>query len=44
MDAMKRQDLIHDLLAAQLTQEEQRHVLMIVALTPEEKLANAVDD
>jgi acid stress-induced BolA-like protein IbaG/YrbA len=41
MDTMQRQDLIHDILTARLTGEEQRHVLMIVGVTPEEELANA---
>jgi stress-induced morphogen len=40
-DAMQRQDLIHDILATRLTEEERRHVLMIVAVTPEEEVANA---
>ena len=44
MDTMQRQDLIHDLLATHLTPQEQRHVLMIVAVTPEEQLANARDE
>ena len=41
MDTMKRQDLIHDILSSGLTEEERRHVLLIVAVTPEEELANA---
>jgi stress-induced morphogen len=41
MDSMRRQDLIHDILATNLTGEELRHVLMIAGLTPEEELANA---
>jgi acid stress-induced BolA-like protein IbaG/YrbA len=41
MDSMQRQDLIHDLLADKLTREEQRYVLMIVCVTPEEEVANA---
>jgi stress-induced morphogen len=44
MDTLQRQDLIHELLTTHLTREEQRHVLMLVALTPEEELANAADD
>jgi stress-induced morphogen len=43
MDSMQRQDLIHDILANHLTMEDQRHVLMIVCVTPEEELANAAD-
>ena len=41
MDTMQRQDLIHDLLATHLTGQERRHVLLIVAVTPEEEAANA---
>jgi stress-induced morphogen len=41
MDTMQRQDLIHDILTANLTPEERRHVLIIVCVTPEEELANA---
>src|SRR6266567_6416044 len=41
MDTMQRQDLLHDILGTQLTAEEQRHVLLIVAVTPEEEVANA---
>jgi hypothetical protein len=44
METMRRQDLIHDILVASLTPEEQRQVLVIVAVTPEEEIANAVDD
>ena len=44
MDSMQRQDLIHDLLAARLTNDEQRQVLMIVAVTPEEEAANSGAD
>jgi acid stress-induced BolA-like protein IbaG/YrbA len=43
MDTMQRQELIYDILAANLTKEEQRDVLMIVCLTPEEELAYAAD-
>ncbi len=43
MDTMQRQDLIHDILATHLTDEERRHVLLIVAVTPEEEVANAAD-
>jgi len=43
LDSMQRQDLIHDILSKQLTEEEQRHVLMIVAVTPEEEVAYAAD-
>jgi hypothetical protein len=41
MDTMQRQNLIHDILATQLTGEERRHVLLIVGVTPEEEVANA---
>jgi hypothetical protein len=41
---MQRQNLIHDILATSLNAEERRHVLLIVAVTPEEEIANAGDD
>ena len=44
MDTMQRQDLIHDILENHLTPEERRHVLLIVAVTPEEAIANAADE
>lgn len=44
MDTMQRQDLIFDLLATHLTEAERRHVLLIVAVTPEEGIAYASDD
>ena len=44
MDTMQRQDLIHEVLTAGLTPQERRHVLMIVAVTPEEEIANSGDD
>jgi acid stress-induced BolA-like protein IbaG/YrbA len=44
MDTMQRQDLIHDILETHLTGEERRHVLLIVAVTPEEEVANAEDE
>jgi len=44
LDTMQRQDLIHDILATQLTKEERGQVLMIVAVTPEEELANTPDE
>ena len=44
MDTMERQDLIHDILATQLTGEERRHVLLIVGVTPEEQAANAANE
>jgi hypothetical protein len=44
MDSMQRQNLIHDILAAHLTGEEQRQVLLIVGVTPEEELANSEDE
>jgi stress-induced morphogen len=44
MDTMQRQDLIHEILTTQLTPEARRHVLVIVAVTPEEEIANADDD
>ena len=43
LDTMQRQELIHDLLATHLNSEERRHVLLIVAVTPEEEIANARD-
>jgi hypothetical protein len=43
MDTMQRQNLIHDILTTGLKPEERRHVLLIVAVTPEEELANAED-
>jgi len=43
MDTMQRQDLIHDILTTQLTKEERRHVLLIVAVTPEEEIADGPD-
>jgi hypothetical protein len=43
MDTMQRQDLIHDILAANLTPQERRHVLLIVGVTPEEEVAYAGD-
>jgi acid stress-induced BolA-like protein IbaG/YrbA len=44
MDTMQRQDLVHDILASHLTEEERRHILLIVGVTPEEELANAADE
>jgi septum formation inhibitor-activating ATPase MinD len=45
MDTMKRQDLIHEILATGLTPTERRQVVLIVAVTPEEEIAYAgVDD
>jgi len=44
MDTMQRQDLIHDILTTHLTPEERRDVLLIVGVTPEEAVANAVDE
>lgn len=41
LDTMQRQDLIHDLLETSLTAPERRQVLLIVAVTPEEEVANA---
>jgi stress-induced morphogen len=43
LDTMQRQDLVHDILATRLSTEERRHVLLIVAVTPEEEAANAGD-
>jgi hypothetical protein len=43
MDTMQRQDLIHDILATNLTPKERRHVLLIVGVTPEEEVAYAGD-
>jgi hypothetical protein len=44
LDSMQRQNLIHDILATNLNPEERRHVLLIVAVTPEEEMANAGDE
>ena len=41
MDMMQRQDLIHDILTNSLTEKERRDVLLIVAVTPEEEIADA---
>jgi acid stress-induced BolA-like protein IbaG/YrbA len=43
LDTMQRQDIIHDILATHLSPEERRHVVLIVAVTPEEEAANAAD-
>ncbi len=43
LDTMQRQNLIHDILANHLTEEERRHIVLIVGVTPEEELANARD-
>lgn len=40
MDTMDRQNLLHQILTTHLSAEEQQHVLMIVAVTPEEELAS----
>jgi hypothetical protein len=44
MDTMQRQDLIHDILASNLTAPERQQVVIIVGVTPEEELANVEDD
>ena len=44
MDTMQRQDLIHDRLEDRLTADERRHVVIIVAVTPEEEIAYAEDE
>ena len=44
LDTMQRQDLLHDILATHLSVEERRHVLLIVAVTPEEEAAYAGDE
>jgi stress-induced morphogen len=41
MDMMQRQDLIHDILTRNLTEKERQDVLLIVAVTPEEEIADA---
>src|SRR5262249_36526625 len=41
MDSMQRQGLIDDILATRLSDEEQRQVVLIVGVTPEEEVANA---
>jgi hypothetical protein len=43
MEIMKRQDLLFGLLRKNLTEKEQRDVLMIVAVTPEEAIAYSAD-
>lgn len=43
LDPMQRQDLIFDILASHLSPEERRHVVLIVAVTPEEDAAYAAD-
>ena len=40
MSRMKRQDLVHELLESRLTPKEMRQVLIIVAVTPEEEMAD----
>lgn len=40
MSRMKRQDVVHELLESKLTPSELRKVLIIVAVTPEEELAD----
>ncbi len=44
MDTMQRQDRIHHILEQHLTPDEQRQVVMIVAVTPEEQLADTLDE
>jgi len=44
MDTMQRQDLIHNILATELTGAERRNVVLIVGVTPEEEVANAADE
>lgn len=44
MDTMQRQDLIHEILETSLNPQERRHVLLIVAVTPEEQIANSDDE
>lgn len=44
LDTMQRQNLIHEILATYLSAEERRHVLLIVAVTSEEEVANADDE
>jgi hypothetical protein len=44
MDTMQRQNVIHDILATHLSEEERRQVLLLVGVTPEEEVANATED
>jgi hypothetical protein len=44
LDTMQRQDLLHDLLTTNLSPEERRRVLVIVAVTSEEEIGNAGDE
>jgi acid stress-induced BolA-like protein IbaG/YrbA len=41
MDSMQRQEMIHQILEDRLTEAERREIVIIVAVTPEEELANA---
>jgi acid stress-induced BolA-like protein IbaG/YrbA len=43
LDVMQRQDIIFDILASRLTPEERRHIVLIVAVTPEEEAAYTAD-
>jgi acid stress-induced BolA-like protein IbaG/YrbA len=43
MDPMQRQDLIHDVLQSHLSKQEQRQILIIVCVTPDEEVANVGD-
>ena len=43
LDTMQRQDIIHDILTTQLSEEERRHVLLVIGVTPEEEIAYAKD-
>ena len=44
LDTMQRQNLIHDILATHLSADERRHMVLIVGVTPEEEVANAVSE
>jgi acid stress-induced BolA-like protein IbaG/YrbA len=43
LDVMQRQDLIFDILGSHLSPEERRHVVLLVAVTPEEEAAYTAD-
>ncbi len=43
LDPMQRQDLIFDILTTHLSPEERRHIVLMVAVTPEEAIAYAAD-
>jgi stress-induced morphogen len=44
VDLMDRQTLIQDILAKRLSKEEMKHILVLVAVTPEEERAHSAAD